>query len=273
MKTLAVLLQYHGAPFHGFARQVRDDREPELPTVQGEVEAALETLFRRPVETTCAGRTDAGVHARGQVVSFDVSEEELKQRTPRCLLRSLNALTPCAIGARDVQVASDGFSARFDARSREYRYFLSTGATPPLVMHDFCWHLRCPGLDVDAMNAGAEHLIGEHDFKSFCLSASAVGKPTRRNLMRCDVAPVEIAGDGMLCLTVEGSSFLHSMVRTIAGTLVAVGRGLREPDWVADVLTARNRGAAGEKAPAEGLVFWNVRYDGLQWQAGNRPIQ
>lgn len=321
MPTIALLVQYHGAPFNGFAKQKCSDvltgigtadaatvsgsvqsplnigsvakgaplrrshpgcspepasstssggsrKKRQIVTVQGELERALETLYRRPVATTCAGRTDAGVHARGQVVSFDVSEGESEQRTARTLLRSLNALTPETIGVRAVQQAPDGFSARFDAKSREYRYFISTASAPPLVMHDFCWHLRCADLDIDAMNAGASYLIGEHDFKSFCLLSSAIGKPTRRNLMRCEVAPVEVAGDELICLTVEGSSFLHSMVRTIAGTLAAVGRGLRDPGWVDEALAARDRKAAGEKAPASGLVFWGVAYESLRWADG-----
>lgn len=277
MATIALRMQYHGGPFHGFARQagsavLSQGGTAELTTVQGELERALATLYRRPVATTCAGRTDAGVHALGQVVTYDVSDDELEARTPRTLLRSLNALTPEAMGVRAVQQVHDGFSARFDALWREYRYFISTGSLPPLIMHDFCWHVRGGSLDVDAMNAGAAHLIGEHDFKSFCLAASAKDKPTVRDLLRCEVAPVQIAGADLLCITVVGSSFLHSMVRTIAGTLVAVGRGLRDPAWVAQVLQACDRSAAGEKAPAQGLVFWDVGYPDVSWNDGDVAV-
>ena len=251
--TLSAEVSYQGAPFHGFARQ------EGLETVQGCIEDALHVLFRRPVETVCAGRTDAGVHARGQVVSFELDADDVQARGLPAIARSLNALTPVGIGIRSIQERPAGFSARFDAQSREYRYFFSTQAVPPLVMHDFCWHI--PGeLDIAAMNQAAAHLIGEHDFKSFCLAASAHGKSTTRCVLSCTVEPVEIAGDELICMRVVGTAFLHSMVRTMAGTLVMVGRGLREPSWVSDVLEARSRTAAGQTAPAQGLVFWKVEY-------------
>ncbi len=254
MPAVSLTVSYNGAPFSGFARQPGG-----LLTVQGELEHALELLYRRSVPTVCAGRTDAGVHALGQVVSFDLEEDELGVRSDDALMRSLNAITHRAIGVREVRHVAEGFSARFDAKAREYRYFLSTEKTPPLVMRDFCWHT--PGLlDLDAMREGASHLVGEHDFKSFCLAASAKDKPTCRNVMRIDVEPVEIMGEPLVSITVVGSSFLHSMVRTIVGTLLAVGRGRRDPDWVADVLAACRRDAAGEKAPACGLVLWKVTY-------------
>ena len=168
-------LGYDGAPFCGFARQ------PGQLTVQGELERALELLFRHPVETVCAGRTDAGVHARAQVVSFELEPEELRDRTSASLVRSMNALTHDDIVVRRWQQRTPGFSARFDAQWREYRYFICGGATPPLFRADTSWHVKAP-LDVAAMEAGAAFLIGEHDFKSFCLAVSAVGKPTCRNV-------------------------------------------------------------------------------------------
>ncbi len=251
--TLAAHVAYHGAPFAGFARQ------PGQKTVQGELERALATVFREEVLTTCAGRTDAGVHARGQVVSFDVAEALVRDRTPESLRRSLNALTDEAIVVRSVERARPGFSARFDAQAREYRYFIATGDTPPLFMREFSWFVSRP-LDVDAMRRGAEHLIGEHDFKSFCTAASAVGKPTCRFVESIDFAFQEVMGEPVLVMTIVGNAFLHSMVRTIMGTLMMVGRGLREPAWVERVLDAKQRCAAGENAPAQGLVFWAVRY-------------
>ncbi|MDO4502315.1 MAG: tRNA pseudouridine(38-40) synthase TruA [Coriobacteriia bacterium] len=251
--TFALQVAYHGAPFCGFARQ------PGQLTVQGELEKALELLFRREVRTVCAGRTDAGVHARGQWVTFDVEPDELRGRTERNLLKSLNALTHEGVMVRAVEQRSAGFSARFDAQSREYHYHLCTEPTPPLFMGDFCWHLPYE-LDVDAMRAGATHLIGEHDFKSFCMAVSAVGKPTCRNVQEISIYEEEVLGEKLLTIKVVGNAFLHSMVRTIVGTLVAVGRGQRTPDWVADVLAAKDRSAAGENAPAQGLVFWKVNY-------------
>lgn len=226
-------------------------------------------LLRRPVETTCAGRTDAGVHARGQVVSFDVVEDELREMDERdagsgrvrfaSLRRSLNAITHEDVSVREAWQAADGFSARFDAKAREYRYFLAIDEVPPVFMRDFSWHVG--PLDADAMERASRCLIGERDFKSFCRAASAVGKPTCRNLMEVSFSCEDVAGETMLVLRVVGSSFLHSMVRTIVGTLVEVGRYRRSEEWVAEALAARDRKAAGECAPAQGLVFWDVRYE------------
>ena len=253
LQTFAMQVAYKGAAFCGFARQ------PGQLTVQGELEHALELLFRRSVETVCAGRTDAGVHARGQVVSFQVAEDELRDRSLDKLCRSLNALTHDDITVLWLDPRPAGFSARFDARMREYHYHLSLDATPPLFMRDFCWHVAKP-LDVDAMREGAAYLVGEHDFKSFCLAVSAVGKPTCRYVEEVSIYPQEVMGEQLLTIKVRGNAFLHSMVRTMVGTLVMVGRGLRQPEWVQEVLDARDRSAAGENAPAQGLVFWEVTY-------------
>lgn len=253
MPTLAALLSYNGAPFHGFARQ------EGLSTVQGELEQALALLFRRSVETVCAGRTDAGVHALGQVISFEVSEEEVADRNLASLARSLTAMTDSAIQVRKVMVAPDGFSARFDALWREYRYFISTESTQPLVMADFCWHIP-GGLDIGAMNEAAQYLVGEHDFKSFCLSASAEGKSTVRRVESISVKNCELAGQTLACIDIIGTAFLHSMVRTITGSLVAIGKGQRDAAWLVSVLQACDRKAAGQTAPAQGLVFWKVEY-------------
>ena len=236
--TVALEVSYDGAPFSGFARQ------PGQLTVQGSIEDALALLYGRPVETTCAGRTDAGVHARGQVVSFDLSGDEFASRPLSALARSLNALIDDRAAVKRIKEAPFGFSARFDAVSREYRYFVYEGADRPVLVSDRVWHLKRP-LDIEAMAEGASYLVGEHDFKSFCMAASAEG---------------ELLGEEVVVVKVIGNAFLHSMVRTIVGTLVAVGAGRRNPSWVGEVLEARDRCAAGENAPAAGLVFWRVDY-------------
>ena len=259
--TLAMKVAYRGEAFSGFARQ------PEQLTVQGELERALEMLLRRPVETTCAGRTDAGVHARGQVVSFEVYEDELAEMDERdaqrvrfaSFRRSLNAITHDDISVRSIWQAADGFSARFDAQAREYRYALAVDETPPVFMRDFAWHVG--PLDIVTMERASRCLIGEQDFKSFCRASSAVDKPTCRNVMEVSFSEEERFGEQLVIVKVVGSSFLHSMVRTIVGTLVEVGRGRKPESWVAEALAACDRTAAGETAPAQGLVFWEVRYD------------
>ncbi len=254
--TLSLDVQYNGAPFAGFARQA----EGSVKTVQGELEQALSLLYRREVPTVCAGRTDAGVHARGQVISFDLTEEEFAARPLRSLERSMNALVDGAISVAHAQERDLGFSARFDAQWREYHYHICTDSARPALIMPLVWHLGGTELDLAAMNEGAAHLIGEHDFKSFCMAASAVGKPTHRNVMELEVYPEAIMGSPVVTVRVVGNAFLHSMVRTIVGTLVEVGRGKREPAWVADVLAACDRKAAGQNAPASGLVFWHVEY-------------
>ena len=128
-------------------------------------------------------------------------------------------------------------------------------------MRDFSWHVS-GNLDVDAMRLASRTLIGEHDFKSFCMAASAEGKTTMRNVMSLEVYPETIMGYDVITVRVVGNAFLHSMVRTIVGTLVEVGRGRKDPDWVGRVLAACDRRAAGQNAPASGLVFWHVEYEG-----------
>ncbi|NPD30761.1 tRNA pseudouridine(38-40) synthase TruA [Eggerthellaceae bacterium zg-1084] len=251
--TVSVLLGYQGAAFAGFARQ------PGQLTVQGQVEQALSVMLRRPVEVVCAGRTDAGVHARGQVVSFDVTQDECERLLSRAAVRSLNALTHDRIAVQRVDRRPAGFSARFDAVEREYRYHVHEGAVPSLFASQVSWHVA-GSLDVDAMQEAARCFVGEHDFKSFCKAASAEGKPTCRFVREVSLHRCEVLGEPLLQVRVVGNAFLHSMVRTMVGSLVAVGRGQRAPEWIAEALKAADRRAAGECAPAQGLVFWEVRY-------------
>ncbi|MGI6217173.1 MAG: tRNA pseudouridine(38-40) synthase TruA [Coriobacteriales bacterium] len=258
LNTIVILVAYIGAPFCGFARQ------EGLLTVQGELENALATVFAHEVETVCAGRTDAGVHARGQVVSAVIPKSDLENRTLESVARSLNALTHDCIVVRDVAIAPDGFSARFDADWREYRYRIAVGKDFPMFTRDFTWHIKSSrSLDIEKMREASEALLGEHDFKSFCVTASAVGKNTVREILELEIYEEEVMGEPGIVFRVVGNAFLHSMVRTIVGTLVEVGAGRREPSWVADVLEARDRSAAGPKAPANGLVFWHVEYKDL----------
>ena len=254
-KTIAVLHAYRGEPFCGFAKQ------NGLLTVQGELENALRVMFRRDIDTVSAGRTDSGVHARGQVASFDLFEHELQDRTMESLARSLNALTHDDICIRRVAEMPDGFSARFDADWREYRYRLADGKHQPLFSRDFTWWVSsCTSLNADAMCEAASYLVGEHDFKSFCVATSAEGKNTVRDVKRIELYREDLLGEEGIVIRVVGNAFLHSMIRTIAGTLVEVGCDRRPPEWVRAVLAARDRRAAGPKAPARGLVFWHVQY-------------
>ena len=250
--TLVIKLGYRGADFAGFAEQ------PAQRTVAGELRRALETTLRRPVELTCAGRTDAGVHAIAQYVSVPVCAAELELAGNR-LRRSLVALTPDDLSIIGLYRGGADFSARFDAEARRYRYRIAAGDARPVMAWDHAWWYK-GSLDAEAMDAAAQCLIGEHDFKSFCKATSAVDKPTHRYVASLRVTEAEEAGERLVCIDIEGNAFLHNMVRTIAGTLVEVGRGHRGAAWVADALAVCDRSAAGPCAPACGLTFVGVDY-------------
>ena len=250
--TLVIQLGYRGEGFCGFAEQ------PAQRTVAGELRRALETTLRRPCELTCAGRTDAGVHAIAQYVSVPVTESELMLPGAR-LMRSLVALTPDDLSIGALFRAQPSFSARFDALSRSYRYRICAGDVRPVLAWDHAWWYKGQ-LDVGAMNEASKLLLGEHDFKSFCKATSAVDKPTCRYVGALDVRALEEAGENLVAIDITGNAFLHNMVRTIAGSLVEVGRGHRRPEWMSEVLAACDRRSAGPCAPAKGLTFVRVEY-------------
>lgn len=253
-RTFAMTVSYDGAGFAGFARQ------PGQATVQGMLEAALETALREPVETVGAGRTDAGVHALGQVVSFETTQDPDRHT----LLRSLNALTGEGIVVTELREVPDGFSARFDAVAREYRYRLVPGPVPPVFLERYAWWVRSQ-LDLGAMREASAALVGEHDFKSFCVTESARDRSTVRALELVSIEPTVEFGEHCLVVRIVGNAFLHSMVRAIVGSLVEVGSGRRSPAWLADALAACDRSAAGPTAPACGLTLWHVDYPEECW--------
>ncbi|MDI6901275.1 MAG: tRNA pseudouridine(38-40) synthase TruA [Anaerosomatales bacterium] len=253
--TIALTLAYDGSGFAGFARQ------PGQRTVQGELERALGTVLRREVEVVGAGRTDAGVHALGQVVSFPAAGDEPDHGV---LLRSLNALCGDGIVVTEVRPAEKDFSARHSAVAREYRYRLVPGPVPPLFLADLAWWVKGP-LALGPMRDAASYLIGEHDFRSFCVVASAEGRRTFRCVEHIDIAPETALGEHCLVIRIVGNAFLHSMVRIIVGSLVEVGRGRRPAEWMGEALEAGDRAAAGPTAPPHGLVLWHVDYPEECW--------
>ena len=249
--TVSLTLGYEGSGFAGYARQA----ETHIKTVQGELESVLSMLYKRDVPIVCAGRTDAGVHARGQVVSFDVSEDEFQSRSFRGLQRSLNALVDEAISISSIDERPLGFSARFDALWREYHYHICTNTARPVLIAPIAWHLGGATLDVDAMNEACSHLIGEHDFKSFCTA-----KPEVTNTVRTVYSLDLKREDDMITLRIRGNGFLYNMVRIITGTLIRVGGGFLEPEDIPKILEAKDRGAAGETARPEGLTLVKIEY-------------
>ena len=250
--TLVLRVAYDGLEFCGFAQQ------PTQRTVAGELRVALETFLRREVDITCAGRTDAGVHALSQFVSVPVTFDEL-DITQQRMERAFEALLPDDISVTGIYAAEKGFSARFDAVMRHYKYRIVTGPSRPLFTRNFAWYQR-GALDVDAMEQAAAYFVGEHDYKSFCKAVSAVGKPTCRFVREVTLARSQEFGEDVLEINVVGNAFLHSMVRTMVGSLVEVGLHRREPAWIKQVLEACDRTCAGPCAPACGLTFSDVDY-------------
>lgn len=253
-RVLRLDLEYDGAGFAGWAAQ------PGLRTVEGTLREALATLLREPVEVVVAGRTDAGVHASGQVASVVTSSDLPTGR----ILRGLAGLLPADLSARAVAEAPPGFDARRDARARRYEYRVLPGP-PSALRRDRVLHHPAP-LDSEAMSAAAALLVGRHDFRAFT--------PTRTEHVFFDRTVTTCAWrrrEDELVLTVEADAFLRHMVRVIAGTLLLVGRGAWPAERVAGLLGGAPRGAAGPTAPAHPLTLVAVRYagDGEEGRAGS----
>lgn len=225
--------------------------QPALRSVAGVLESALHAVFREECKLTVAGRTDTGVHASGQVVSLRTSRESFPFER---LDLALNALLPGDLSVREVAVVPDDFSARFCAIERRYLYALLVRRAPNALLANYAAHVR-RGFDRDAFLAGAAHLLGTHDFRSFC------GTPPERGgtLRTLHAVDVQIFGD-LVRVELRADGFLHRMVRTIVGTLLACADGRRDPASMAQVLEARDRRAAGLTAAAGGLYLAGVRY-------------
>ena len=244
MRRWALLMEYDGAGFCGWQSQAGGG------SLQDALEAAAARLVGAPVGSLVAGRTDAGVHATGQVATMDLPER-FDARTVR---EALNFhLKPFPLVVMQAAAVAAGWNPRFDAVGRRYRYtILNRRARPGLVRQ--VWHVP-QALDVGAMQAGADHLIGRHDFSSFRAAACQANSPIRT----LDRLVVERAGE-IVVVTTAARSFLHHQVRNMVGTLKLVGEGRWSPDRVAVALAARNRSAAGPTAPPDGLILTGVAY-------------
>ena len=256
-------VSYDGGPFSGWALQ------PGLRTVQGVLEEALQLLLRRPVRVTVAGRTDAGVHARGQVVHLDVTEAEwlglprgheldpavaLLRRIRGALSRGLGDLTG-AVEVHRASLAPAGFDARFSALWRRYSYRIADGPAlwDPLGRYSTLWHKNA--LDVSLLNEGARQLLGLQDFLAFCKPRE--GATTIRELQRFEFTRAE---DGVIVATVQADAFCHNMVRALVGSALYVGEGAEEPGWLHERLLAKKRDARSVLAAPHPLVLEEVAY-------------
>ncbi len=256
MRTLKLTLAYDGTGYAGWQRQAGAE------TIQALVESALQPLEGRAVTVHGAGRTDAGVHALGQVASVRLTHPIGAE----ALLRALNANLPPAVRVLCVEEADDGFHARFNARGKVYRYRLATGSVAHPLDLRYAWHLPQP-VDLAALQAAGALLEGRHDFAAFQAAGGTATATTVRTISRLRIAPerrpdwrASSGGGENIGIEVHGDGFLRHMVRAIVGTLVEVGQGRRAAGSVEDVLAARRRASAGPTAPARGLFLVRVDY-------------
>ena len=261
-RTLKIVVAYDGSDLVGWQRQ------PAGVSVQARLEDALSAIEGRPVTVVGAGRTDAGVHALGQVAGC-----RLEHRLPAAqLATALNAMLPGGIRVLDVQDVPESFHARYGARLKTYRYLLLNSAVVSPFERRYVWHVP-QRLDVGAMAAGARHLEGQHDYAALraagsattttvrTLAAATVRESTSAEVVGASLMPGGPAGPGrMIVFEFSGSGFLRHMVRNAVGTLVEIGLGRRKPDWMADVLASGDRTEAGPTAPAGGLFLVSVVY-------------
>jgi tRNA pseudouridine38-40 synthase len=245
-RRVRLTVAYDGTAYAGWQVQ------PNGPTIQEVMEGVFSRILQEPVRLRAAGRTDAGVHAREQVVDFaDAGVRDLET-----VIHGGNALLPAAIRILSASVVPETFDARRHATEKEYRYFLYLSPVDSPFLSRYAWHIEAP-LDLEAMRAGLSHLVGEHDFSSFrgqgCNAISPV-----RTVFRAAVAKHDVPG--LISVDVAGAGFLRHMVRNIVGTVVNAGKGKHSADHVGEILRARDRSAAGINAPPHGLFLWRVSY-------------
>ncbi len=254
MRHIRLIVEYDGTSLHGWQRQANG------PTVQQHLEEALARLVQHEVRVAGASRTDAGVHARGQVAAF---------RTDRAIplhgiRRGLNSMLPDTIAIRAADEVPEEFHPRFSATGKHYRYTVWRAPDRSPRWRTRAWHCAMP-LDLDRMREGAAALIGEHAFDAF-RAAGCTAATTRR---RVEAIDIETAEPDVIVVDVRGNAFLRNMVRIMAGTLVEVGSGARSPGQVAEILASRDRSRAGITAPPQGLELLEVRYDGVRVSSEN----
>lgn len=244
MRNVKVVVQYDGTDYFGFQFQ------PRVPTIQWELERVLSMIVKERVGVYGSGRTDAGVHAAGQVISFRTDGTIPTEK----LCIAMNSLLPSSIAAVEASEVEASFHARYSAKSRLYAYDVLNRAVPDALASRFSWHVRCP-LDVLAMDESAKSLLGVHDFSSFACADRDEGSPMR------DLQEIEVtrAGEHVI-VTMRANAFLRSMARIIVGTLVEVGMGIRSGSDIERILEAADRRLAGKTAPAHGLCLREVQY-------------
>lgn len=244
MKRIALNVEYVGTVYHGWQSQI------DLDTVQGRLEQALSRVADTPIVVICAGRTDAGVHASGQVIHFDTDVI----RSERAWLMGTNAYLPHDIRVQWVKEVDESFHARFSALSRRYHYYIhNQPIRSALYYRRATWHYRT--LNLELMQQGASYLLGKHDFSAF-RSIECQAKTTIREIQQLTLQQK----NNLICMDIKANAFLHHMVRNIIGVLYKVGEGIHPPEWVKEVLEGKCRQLAGITAPADGLYLIEVAY-------------
>jgi tRNA pseudouridine38-40 synthase len=256
---IALGIEYDGSMFNGWQTQLN----PHLRTVQETLERALSQVASQPITVQCAGRTDAGVHACGQVVHFDTNV----QRLLKAWVMGSNTILPPQVAVRWAQPVPDKFHARFSAVSRRYRYLIANTPTRPAMFGSFLTYHSRP-LDAVAMQAAGQLLLGEHDFTSYRGASCQSRTPMRNVKALC----VQRQGD-FLSIEIEANAFLLHMVRNIVGTLIQIGEHRKPPQWAGELLTLRDRTKAAPTASPKGLALMVVRYpDEYQIPASTSPV-
>jgi tRNA pseudouridine38-40 synthase len=245
IKNFKLIIEYDGSRYHGWQRQKED------PTVQGEIEKALKEMTSKAVTVIGSGRTDAGVHAEGQVANFKCET----RLAPEALINGLNSLLAPDIVIRACEQVSASFHARYHAKSKIYHYKILNRPIPAAIGRQYSWFIR-QALDQDAMRAAISHIIGPHDFKAF----EATGSPRQRTIRHVLSADLSEQQSGLLIFHIEADGFLRCMVRNIVGTLVDVGRKKLAAADLKRVLDSKDRSLAGATAPAHGLTLIKVNY-------------
>ncbi len=249
MRTIKLTLAYDGTAYAGWQVQTHKN------TIQQIIEDALAKITGESVRVTASGRTDAGVHALGQVVGFRTAS----RLSPEILMRALNAELPRDLAVLEAAEAPEGFHATLSAKRKRYRYMIHDGPVRDVFRRRTAWH--CPrGLDAEAMHRAAQALRGTHDFSSFETQGSE-RKTSVRTIYDISVRRNVGGDEHLVAIEVEADGFLYNMVRTIVGTLAKVGRHAWSESWVAEVLAARDRRAAGPTAPPQGLFLVRVEYE------------
>ncbi len=277
MQNIRLVIEYEGTNYRGWQRQERlqaTGSKLQKKTIQGVLEAALSKITEEKIKVIGAGRTDAGVHALGQVANFRTKSK----MTPEEFKKALNSMFPKDIAIKNAQRVKERFHAQFDAKSKHYRYVIYQDSTPSPFLKDYVLYIpsgaetplgrRPYKLNLKAMREGAKHLMGKHNFSSFQLSGSSVRSPVRtitklsitsQSDMRYAICDMRKNGRAIF-INVEADGFLYGMVRTIVGTLIEVGKGKISPSKVKEIIKARNRRFAGPTALAKGLYLIKVGY-------------